>query len=790
MSIRTQIMSILLVVTLITAGLYTLLLYTRTSAAIMQGIDQKLLTSAAMVAQTLPPGYHDRIESKESVSTEQHLDILHQYNRLCLELDLQYLWSVLLMGNQVYFTTSTSTSKDPHRGDYARFFDKHSDPQAFAETRAAMAPTYSTFTNEWGRGRMILVPKLDRHGRIYMLGASLSLDTLDKSLQELLQKSFIIWAGVMFMMVLVALFAANWISRPLRQLSDLAERVVAGSQSTKLEVSGPREVISLSQSMEKVHQDLLEQLSHYQTYQQLSYAIDTSPIATAILSKDGHLLYANARFRASAGGQDRIKSGSHIRDFQLGFPEDVDHSWRKHTELGQPWAAEVEVSTFSDELGYERVTITPFRSGKQAETSILFTLQNITRRKRLERNLRHEINFQRVLLNTLPIPVFFKDTEGVFLGCNAAFCKLLALPEWEIVGRSIFQLIPKEMATRYHDKDMQLLKEGGLQDYEGQIRNGEGQERLLHFFKAPFHNADGSLAGLVAAMVDITDRVLFESKIMQMNAELESRVQKRTRDLEQSMDNVQSLQRQLVETETMATLGTMVAGVAHEVNSPLGVGVMASSELQEEVALFRKLYEAEGISEEEFDGFIQRNEELLKLTVTNLKRAGELLQNFKRVAVDQSDEAQHIFKLDEQIEAVVQSLSYLFKKRAIQMEVNCRQGLEIKSLPGAVSQIVTNLISNAIKHGFQEGDSGIITLTVTDQDHQITLDFADNGQGMDQQTQDKIFERYFTTQRDSGGSGLGMHIVHSLVVQKLQGTIYCESEPGIGTRFCVSFPVA
>lgn len=265
-----------------------------------------------------------------------------------------------------------------------------------------------------------------------------------------------------------------------------------------------------------------------------------------------------------------------------------------------------------------------------------------------------------------------------------------------------------------------------------------------------------------------------QKELRLLNEELEERVRERTKDLERSYRDLQETQKQLMEAEKLASLGSLVAGIAHEINTPVGVAVTASTFLQEQSR-------AESPD-------LQGMRETADLILRNLKRAGELIGSFKQVAVDQASEALRSFDLRQYLEDVVISLRPGLRKSGVKVELEIAPGIELKGYPGALSQIFTNLISNSLIHAYGEGDEGTISIEGKVGKGMVTLLYRDDGKGMDEETVRRVFDPFFTTRRGSGGSGLGMNIVYNIVTGKLGGTITCESSPGEGVLFRMVFP--
>jgi signal transduction histidine kinase len=246
----------------------------------------------------------------------------------------------------------------------------------------------------------------------------------------------------------------------------------------------------------------------------------------------------------------------------------------------------------------------------------------------------------------------------------------------------------------------------------------------------------------------------------------------------------------MIMSEKMASLGGLVAGMAHEINTPVGIGIGSASQLTEMTKNLKSAYQQEEVSEEEFEKYLQDAVELGELTESNLKRAAELVRSFKQVAVDQSIEEQRAFQLKEYIDEVLLSLKNQLKRGRISVVVDCPADLVFTSYPGAFSQIITNLIINSITHGFEPGGEGKIRIEAGIEDDLLQFIYSDNGKGIAKQHLSKIFDPFFTTNRQGGSTGLGMQIIYNLVTEKLNGDISCESEPGEGVRFTILAPVS
>lgn len=257
---------------------------------------------------------------------------------------------------------------------------------------------------------------------------------------------------------------------------------------------------------------------------------------------------------------------------------------------------------------------------------------------------------------------------------------------------------------------------------------------------------------------------------------------------EQSLLELQKAKSSLVQSEKMASLGGLVAGIAHEINTPVGNTLAAVSQLEREAILLKELFEGGKMKKRDLETYLETTQEGFTLMQTNIRRASELIQSFKQVAVDQTSEERRVFNLKSYLEEVVLSLRPRLKRTRHTIKILCPDGVVLDSYPGALAQVVTNFIMNALIHAYDEGDAGQMCLEVAQlPQEQISLIFSDNGKGIPHEFLTKVFDPFFTTKRGAGGTGLGLHIVFNIVVNTLEGSLTVESEPG-NTRFCLYFP--
>jgi len=286
-----------------------------------------------------------------------------------------------------------------------------------------------------------------------------------------------------------------------------------------------------------------------------------------------------------------------------------------------------------------------------------------------------------------------------------------------------------------------------------------------------------------------------QKELKKFNDNLKQEVFDRTLQLEESNDeleetiyNLKQTQSKLIESEKMASLGGLVAGVAHEINTPVGIGLTGISyliDITDEIIL---KYNNDDMSKEEFETYLEESKDIERQINSNLKRTADLVRSFKQTSVDQTHEEIREFYLKEYISGVLLSISNITKKTNININVDCDVSVKIKSYPGAFSQIISNLVINSIRHGFKEKEKGNINISILLESKSIKLIYKDNGKGIPQKNINKIFEPFFTTNREYGGTGLGLNIIYNIVSSKLKGTINCNSEENKGIEFVVILP--
>lgn len=284
-------------------------------------------------------------------------------------------------------------------------------------------------------------------------------------------------------------------------------------------------------------------------------------------------------------------------------------------------------------------------------------------------------------------------------------------------------------------------------------------------------------------------RSLLRSKV-QLNQMVTIRTQElreANTSLEDSLESLKTAQEQLIRAEKLAGLGELVAGVAHEINTPLGVGITLTSFIKEKENNLKLSFAENKVSRRELTDYFAETTEALDVMTTSLNKAAEIVRSFKNVAVEQSSLEMRKFNVSKYINDLLLSLTPKFKHSQFKIVLNCPESLEITSYPGAISQILTQLINNSLIHGFQGRASGSIHIEVQLVKDQVRMVYSDDGVGIPVEAQSKVFNPFFTTDKQNGSTGLGLHIVHNLATQVLKGQIQLLSETGSGTCFIINF---
>ena len=265
-------------------------------------------------------------------------------------------------------------------------------------------------------------------------------------------------------------------------------------------------------------------------------------------------------------------------------------------------------------------------------------------------------------------------------------------------------------------------------------------------------------------------------------------LEQKNQALQDSLNKLNVAQMSLVESEKMASLGGLVAGVAHEINTPLGIAITAVSQLIHSTKQLAEDFVHNNITRSNFSYYTEEAMTCANMISSNLNRSADLVQSFKLVAVDQSKQNIRKYNIKEYTQEILKSLKPALKSVQGQVTLSGEDKLFLWGDPAALTQILTNLVMNSLINGFEDVEKRNIEIQITQSDENIIFHYQDSGVGIESENIEKIFEPFFTTRRGKGSSGLGMHIVFNLVTQSLKGTIKCVSKPNNGAIFIIEFP--
>jgi PAS domain S-box-containing protein len=394
-----------------------------------------------------------------------------------------------------------------------------------------------------------------------------------------------------------------------------------------------------------------------------------------------------------------------------------------------------------------------------------------------------------VLLFPQPVLQLIYETAPIGLACLSPDCRYLQINQrlTEIcgisvedhLGRSVRDCVPG-LADSVEQIVRSIMETGepvtGI-EVAGQ-RADQAQERAWITYWHPLRAPSGEIVAVNVAAEEITERKRSEQEM------------RRAREVaEATLEHLRETQASLIEAEKLAALGRLVAGVAHEINTPVGIGLTVASSLQRRYEVFATEVGRGDIRRSALNEFLDVVRDASVQLVANLNRASELVQSFKQVAADRGRLERRRFEVRELTEQVLVGLRPELRKRGLALNVVCESDLTIDSLPGPYGLVLSNLVLNSIMHAFPDGRQGTISFKARlFGNDEVEIMLSDDGCGMSPQIRRQAFDPFFTTRRHEGATGLGLHIVHSMVVDRLEGRLALTSEPGAGTTVRLILP--
>jgi PAS domain S-box-containing protein len=392
--------------------------------------------------------------------------------------------------------------------------------------------------------------------------------------------------------------------------------------------------------------------------------------------------------------------------------------------------------------------------------------RDITERKQFADKLNQSVQYSLSIINSSMDMIIATDKAGSIFEFNISAQQLFQYRKDEIIGRNLSYLfLPLENSINIYDE---TIKRSSFYA-ETMCVCKDGREFVAAVSFSVMYAFDGEILGLVGVMRDITERKKMEMKQTQLFDELKA-----------ANEQLKNSQEQLVKSEKMAALGQLVTGVAHEINTPIGIALTSSSRLVTLSNNIQSSIENKTMKKSDFEQYLRDCVQGNDLIVRNLNRTADLIRSFKMVSADQTSQEIRKFNLRSYLKDIITSLGAKLKNTQHVIEIVSSEDIVLESNPGAIAQIITNLMMNSIIHGYEQGEKGHIVISCKAKNEVIILTYSDNGKGIPEENLKKIFDPFFTTKRGAGSTGLGLNIVFNLVDQSLKGTIRCESRVGQG----------
>lgn len=456
--------------------------------------------------------------------------------------------------------------------------------------------------------------------------------------------------------------------------------------------------------------------------------------------------------------------------------------------------------------------VAPYYNANGEIAGIVGATIDITERRISELELEKSRAMQAAVSESVPGMIYMYNDQGELVLWNRWHEIMTGYSKEELYHRSLMDWYKDDPVSQAAVlRGLENTARNGFGEAEANLQRKDGSTIPLYLTACPLKIDDKDY--FVGMGVDISSRLKAEAELLELNHTLEKKVTERTQELNDaneellaaneeltsmneemvaineeltaSNEQLITMQNFLVESEKMAALGGLVAGVAHEVNTPIGIGMTAASHLTDISEELLTLHKSKSLTAEDIVPFLEDIEKASNIIYKNLSRAAHLIQSFKQLSVDQSTEPKREFDIGAYIEEVLLSLSPSLKKTQIKITTVYPEPILINGYPGSIAQIITNLVMNSLKHAFRPGEPGHIKIETSKKGSLIQIVYSDDGVGMDEQTLNRIYEPFFTTNRAAGGTGLGLSIVYTLVTQQYDGSIRCQSKPGEGTVFTI-----
>ena len=750
MKIRSMLLIILGFIILLSSSIFSSLSYYKSRSALLEGIDAKLYSSAVFSSSLLAKDYHDNIADKDSVSRDSYLRIVDDYNKLCLKLDLQYLWSVLLMDDVIVFTSGTSTGKDVTKGDHALFFDVHTNPEVYKKAFESMEVQHSTFHDKWGEGRMVLVPSYDTHGRKYLFAASKQVSEISGLLRKMIFNFLFVTIVVSIAAFLLCFLLANTLSISINRLASFAEKISSGRLDCESHEKGIREIESLSKNLDKMRNNIRGKLAAIRASEEKFRAlVETSCDWIWEVNAEGIYTYVSPQVESILGYTMKEVLGK--TPFDL-MPQDeaerVSRLFSALVEKGLPIHNLENIGIHKDgRLLTLETSGVPVFDNEGKVTGYRGIDRDVTSRKLAN----DEVERLAAVIKHSGELVNLSTPDGKMFFINDAGSAMLGIPRAKLKDHTIMEVISDKFKDTAANKLIPKLLSGLTWEGELQYLNIEtGHLTDVHAMCFPIiDQVSGNPTYFVNVSRDITARKLVEKELKMAKERAEYVNEAKTEFL---------------------------MNVSHDIRTPMNVingfnDLLLKSPLNTEQQKFCSMIQRKGLD------LIRLIEDIIDISALE---KGKVRMHYSPLSLKElSDEIQ------ESILVHIGSKKIIFSASVSKDVPRKLMGDSLR-----LKQVLENLCGNAVKYT----DSGRIDLRISltpkneeDKGLIIRFEVEDTGFGIPQDKLPHIFEPYsrfyeLGKSKEKEGVGMGLHIVQTLV-KEMGGEITVKSEEGKGSTF-------
>lgn len=514
----------------------------------------------------------------------------------------------------------------------------------------------------------------------------------------------------------------------------------------------------------------------------------------AIINTERELVSSNPPFHRIVG--ERLSEIDGLLQHQpFGLVDCLcDLGWRRCPEFSQFVSGSTSKEVFEPHsLLVRQNTYIGFKELDLEGGSKCYVFTDVTQQIRDKQNLIQQMQYNAAIIDNSPNLLCVVDRlEFNIQMLNPEAFKRCGRKQDDVVDKNWFRVFADGHWTPEEENQIIVKLPSDVFDVTNQ--DHDGNSMTIHW---RFVSLDDQSNRVLCFGSDVTQLNETQLELESLNQSLEKKVRERTQSLESAneelqftLKKLQETQQHLVEAEKMASLGGLVGGIAHEINTPLGISVTATSFLEENVQSLLKGFESGNLSKAQFSKVLLSLQQSTEILTTNLQRAEQLVCSFKEVAVDQTSQTAYQFNMKDILEKLLLSLSHEIRVAKVAVHLECPDNIDIESYPSSYIQIFTNLITNSIRHGFDHWDGPRnIFINITVEDELLNMDYRDSGKGIADSVKDKVFEPFITTKRGGGGSGLGANIIYNMVVQLLKGSIQCITEQKQGAHFAIQVPL-